>query len=168
MQNDARAFRGILALLTLLRVLASPDVFSAASFFALRGFMVQHSGVLAIGCMSIAMMLSLRPRWPERRLDGLDRMYRLHKWLGIGALVLATTHWLWAKGPKWAVGWGLLGRPERGARPPVDNPVEAFLLGFRGTAEGLGEWAFYGVVALILVALATRIPWRWFRLFQMR
>jgi hypothetical protein len=28
--------------------------------------MVQLSGILAIGCMSVAMILALRPRWPER------------------------------------------------------------------------------------------------------
>ncbi len=32
--------------------------------------------------------------WLERHLDGLDKMYRLHKWLGIGALVVGTVHWL--------------------------------------------------------------------------
>ena len=35
------------------------------------------------------MMLSLRPRWPEVTLGGLDKIYRLHKWLGIGVLGLA-------------------------------------------------------------------------------
>jgi len=33
-------------------------------------------------------------------------MYRLHKWLGLTAFVVSVTHWLWAQGPKWAVGWG--------------------------------------------------------------
>jgi predicted ferric reductase len=59
-------------------------------------------------CMSIAMILALRPRWPEPSIGGLDKMYRLHKWLGIGGLVFAILHWLWSQGPKWAVGLGSL------------------------------------------------------------
>ena len=60
---------------------------------------VQLTGILAIGCMSLAMLLALRPRWLEGWLGGLDKMYRLHKWLGIGALVLSVLHWLVTKGP---------------------------------------------------------------------
>ncbi|MFV8096512.1 ferric reductase-like transmembrane domain-containing protein, partial [Enterobacter cloacae complex sp.6730737] len=86
---------------------------------------VQYTGVIAMVAMSVAMMLALRPRWPERWMGGLDKMYRLHKWLGVTALVVAVVHWLWAQGPKWAVGRGLLERPVRGARPPIANPVEA-------------------------------------------
>jgi predicted ferric reductase len=49
-------------------------------------------------------------------LNGLDKMYRLHKWLGIAALAAATVHWLWAQGTKWAVGWGWLTRPAQAPR----------------------------------------------------
>ncbi len=54
---------------------------------------MQYSGVLGIGAMSVAMMLVLRPQWLEPPLDGLDKMYRLHKWLGITALVVGIVHW---------------------------------------------------------------------------
>jgi len=156
------AFWGSLALLAGLWLLADPFALQAGGFFALRGSMVQLSGVLAMGCMSLAMILALRPHWPERWLGGLDKMYRLHKWLGIGGLVLAVTHWLWSQGPKWAVGLGWLERPARGARPAVDNVLEQFLLTQRGTAEGIGEWAFYAAVLLIVVALVRFIPYRIF------
>ncbi|MCA8927659.1 MAG: ferric reductase-like transmembrane domain-containing protein [Alphaproteobacteria bacterium] len=125
--------------------------------------MIQVTGVMAMGAMGLAMILSLRPKWPEARLGGLDKIYRLHKWLGIGALTLAVVHWLWSEVPKWAVGLGLLARPQRGPRPQIDDPVQAFLGSLRGTAEGLGEWAFYAVVLLLLIALIHLIPYRWFR-----
>lgn len=162
MQNLKRTFWGTLGVLVLLWLIAEPSVFQSAAFFALRGAMVQLSGILAIGCMSVAMILALRPRWPESWLGGLDKMYRLHKWLGITALVIAIIHWLWANGPKWAVGWGLLERPTRGARPPIQNPVEALFVDLRGSAEGLGEWAFYGTVVLIALALIQYFPYRLF------
>ena len=91
-------------------------------------------------------------------------MYRLHKWLGIGALVLAVAHWLWARGPKWAVGWGWLQRPARGGAGPGFEPtgLQAVLRGWRHTAEGLGEWAFYAAAVLIALALIKRFPYRLF------
>lgn len=53
-------------------------------------------------------------------------------------------------------------RPVRGARPPIENTVEAFFAGFRGTAEGVGEWAFYASVLLIVLALIKQFPYRFF------
>ncbi len=162
MQNLKRAFWSTLAILVLLWLVAEPHPFGSGSFFPLRERMVQLSGVLAIGCMSAAMILALRPRWPEAWLGGLDKMYRLHKWFGIAALVTAIVHWLWANGPKWGVGWGLMARPQRGARPVIENPIERFFAGLHGPAEGLGEWAFYGAVVLIALALIQSFPYRLF------
>lgn len=162
MQNFKRAFWATLTVLVLLWLIAEPAIFQSATFFALRGAMVQLSGIAAIGCMSVAMMLALRPRWPERWLGGLDKIYRLHKWLGIAALVIAIVHWLWSEAPKWAVGWGLLVRPARGPRPAIENSIEAFLATLRGPAEGLGEWAFYATVVLIALALIRYFPYRLF------
>src|SRR3546814_10612587 len=88
------------ALVTGVQTCALPILFRSSGFFAIRSAAVQYSGALAIACMSVAMMLAIRPRWPEHGLGGLDKMYRLHKWLGIAALVTAIAHWLWAQGPK--------------------------------------------------------------------
>ncbi|WP_038971795.1 ferredoxin reductase family protein [Bradyrhizobium genomosp. III] len=162
MEKLKRVFWGGLAVLVLLWLIAEPQPFGPGPFFPLRERMVQLSGVLAIVCMSMAMILALRPRWPEAWLGGLDKMYRLHKWLGIAALVTAIIHWLWANAPKWAVGWGLLTRPQRGERPTIENPIVAFLAGLHGPAEGLGEWAFYGAVVLIALALIQMFPYRLF------
>lgn len=46
----------------------------------------------------------------------------------------------------------------RAARPIIDNLVEAFFAGLHGPAEGLGEWAFYGAVVLIALALVQWFP----------
>ena len=155
-------FWGLLAALTILWVAADPFALTGTGFFAFRSGMVQITGILAMGCMTAAMILALRPRWPERWFGGLDKMYRLHKWLGIGGLVLAVLHWLWSQGPKWAVGYGWLTRPPRGPRPVPGSDIEGVLRGLRGTAEDIGEWAFYAAVLLIAVALIQRIPYRIF------
>ena len=86
------AFWGALALLAGLRLLADPFALQLSGFFPLSNAMVQLSAILAIGSMSVAMILTLRPGWPERWLGSLDKMYRLHQLLGIGGLVLAVTH----------------------------------------------------------------------------
>jgi predicted ferric reductase len=50
----------------------------------------QISGILAIGLMAASGILSARPVWLEPYLDGLDKMYRLHKWLAFRALLWAS------------------------------------------------------------------------------
>lgn len=162
MQKIKISLWGLLALLTVLWLVAESSVFQWTGYFAFRASMLQHSGVIAMGCMSVAMILALRPRWPEKWFGGLDKMYRLHKWLGIASLVFAIIHWLWAQGTKWAVGWGWLDRPRRGPRPVPENLVEPLFQSLRGAAEGVGEWAFYAAVLLIALALLERFPYRLF------
>ena len=52
------------------------------------------TGVASFALMSLIMLLAVRPVWLEKPLDGLDRMYRLHKWAGILAIVLGLLHYL--------------------------------------------------------------------------
>ena len=160
MKSIRVAFAAFFLLLTALWLLADTLAPSPFTYFSFRSVFVQYTGVLAIGAMSFAMVLAARPKWMEPWLDGLDKMYRLHKWLGISALVVGLVHWWWAKGTKWMVGWGWLARPERqprGQRPDL-GAIEAWLRTQRGLAEGLGEWAFYAAVVLIVLALWKRFP----------
>ncbi|MEE4464604.1 ferric reductase-like transmembrane domain-containing protein, partial [Azotobacter chroococcum] len=132
-------------------------------FFALRRAMVNYTGILAVGAMSVGIFLAVRPAVLESFLGGLDKGYRLHKWLGIAALALSVLHWLWVKAPKWMVGWGWLERPVRKAASGEEpGALLGFLRSQRGLAEELGEWAFYAAVALILLALFKRFPYRYF------
>jgi predicted ferric reductase len=131
--------------------------------FAWRAVLMQYSGVLGIGVMSLAMLLALRPVRLEPALGGLDKMYRLHKWLGIAGLVLSVSHWLMAQGPKWLVDLGWLTRPARGPRPVLlPGSVQQLLASQHGWAEGVGEWAFYAAVLLMVLALIKRFPYRYF------
>ena len=107
-------------------------------------------------------MLAARPVWLEPALGGLDKMYRLHKWLGITALVTAILHWSWTQAPKWLVGMGWLQRSARPRTAPPTDPLLTFWQSQRGLAENAGEWAFYAVVVLIALALVKRFPYRLF------
>ena len=157
------SFLTILLLLTALWLAADTLLPEPFTYFSFRTVFMQYSGVIGIGLMSVAMLLALRPKWLEPHLDGLDKMYRLHKWLGIAALVVAIVHWWWAKGTKWMVGWGWLEKP---ARKPVTGEtlgaIEGWLRSQRGFAESVGEWALYAAVVLIVLALIKRFPYHWF------
>lgn len=163
MKRINAAFLAILLLLTVLWLAADTLAPAPFTYFSFRTVFVQYSGVLGIGLMSIAMLLALRPKWLEPHLDGLDKMYRLHKWLGIGALAVSVLHWWWAKGTKWMVGWGWLEKPAR--KPDAGETLgalEGWLRSQRGLAESVGEWAFYAAAVLIVLALVKRFPYHWF------
>ena len=162
MKAIQRTWAGCVLLLTALWLLAEPALPQPVPFMALRNALVTYTGVLAIGAMSLALLLATRPVVVEPALGGLDKMYRLHKWLGITALVLAVAHWGWTQAPKWLAGLGWLQRSARLHRGPPDGALEQLLRSQRGLAEGLGEWAFYAAVVLLVLALARRFPYRLF------
>jgi predicted ferric reductase len=160
MRHIKLALFAILALMSVLWVAAEPEMFQSRGFFAVRAAAVQYIGVLAIAAMSVAMMLALRPR-----AGGAASTRCIASTNGSASPRSSSpwVHWLWAQGPKWAVGWGPLERPVRGgARPALANPVEALFSSLRGTAGGIGEWAFYAAAVLIALALICAFPYRWF------
>ncbi len=164
MRNIKLGLWGLLIGLSGLWLLADTFLPEPLAFFAIRQRMVQYSGVIGIGVMSVAMILATRPKWLEPYLGGLDKTYRLHKWLGIAGLVMAIFHWAWATGPKYALALGLLERPKRPPRPDDETLgwLEQTFRDLRGPAEFVGEWAFYAVVLLIALALIKRFPYRLF------
>ena len=102
--------------LSMIWLLADPALFSGPDPASLHLSLLNYTGVLAIGMMSIAMILALRIGRINAWLGGLDKAYRLHKWLGIASLVAATFHWLLFKLPQWVLDWGALEPPAPPAR----------------------------------------------------
>lgn len=163
MNQIKTALVAFMAALTGLWLLADTFWPEPLTYFSFRSVFVQYTGVVAIGAMSLATLLAVRPVSLEPHLGGLDKMYRLHKWLGITALVVGLLHWWWAKGTKWMVGWGWLTRPERrSGGEQVYGPIESWLRSQRGFAEFVGEWTFYAAVLLIALALWKRFPYHLF------
>lgn len=157
------ALLAILLLPAILWLAADTLAPSPFTYFSFRTVFTQFTGIVGMTLMSVAMLLALRPKWLEPHLDGLDKMYRLHKWLGISALIVGVLHWWWAKGTKWMVGWGWLVKPaKKGGGNDHLGMIEAWLRSQRGFAESIGEWAFYAAVALIVLALVKRFPYHWF------
>jgi predicted ferric reductase len=164
MKNIRLAFLALLVGLALLSLFADGVWGRPYDFRAFQLSMINLTGILAIGCMSAGMFLAIRPTSVEPFLGGLDKTYRLHKWLGISALVLSTLHWLWVKAPGWLVRLGWMQRPSRKLVASGDTlSAVAHLVGnYRGLAASIGEWAFYAAVPLIIIALLKRFPYRYF------
>lgn len=162
MLNIQRIFIIFITVLSLLWLAANPVDLSEASFFGIRHAMMNYTGILAIAMMSIGMILAMRWSPIDAIAGGLDKSYRLHKWLGIGGLVLSVTHYLWANVPKWMVGLGLLERPQRHRPTEETDAITAFFNSQHGIAESIGEWTFYAVVILLTIALVKKIPYRLF------
>lgn len=93
-------------------------------------------GAASIAAMSLALFLSIRPRWLEPLFGGLDRMYGAHKWLGITALVLMLAH--------------------NTIEPQLEDVVRETRLG--EFASDVGEIAFNGFIGLILISWLKRLP----------
>ena len=168
MRTIRRVFWTFLLLLSAAWWLSDPTpLANLTHVFAWRAVLLQYTGVLAIGVMALALVLAVRPVVFEPWLGGLDKMYRLHKWLGITALTLSVAHWLLAVLPGQLVGLGWLRRQAYSASPlraemPALEWLQQALRGQRGMAVMVGEWAFYLAVLMILLALVRTFPYRYF------
>lgn len=105
---------GGLAVVVALWLAPHAQILFLREVFAMRHEWVFLTGLVAFAAMAGAVTLSMRPVSVEPPMGGLDKIYHLHKWLGVIAVAVAVLHWLWIKAPKWAAGWGWIVRPPRG------------------------------------------------------
>ena len=149
---------GLCALLPLAAwFLATPADLGAAGFWAWRGEGIYASGLMAYAAFTCCLLLAARTRWLEQRLGGLDKNYRLHKWLGASGAALVFAHWMLKIVPKSLLKSGWLERPGRGPK------AEQWLHFLHGPAKDIGEWMAYLILALALIALVRLVPYHWFR-----
>ncbi len=93
-------------------------------------------GAAAVVAMAQTLILAARPPLLEPLFGGLDRMYLVHKWLGIGAAVLMILHQL--------------------IEPDFGRTVRETGLGELG--EEAGELAFNALLALVAISWFRRLP----------
>jgi predicted ferric reductase len=97
----------------------------------------QYIGSVALILMGISQLLATRWAGLETVFGGLDRIYVLHKWLGIGAIAAVLLH----------------------------DAIDADVAGIgRETvltdiAETLGEISLYGLLILVVLSIATFVPY---------
>jgi predicted ferric reductase len=93
-------------------------------------------GAAAVVAMAQTLILAARPPLVEPLFGGLDRMYRVHKWLGISAMILMILH--------------------QQIEPDFERVVRETSLGELG--EEAGELAFNALLALVAVSWFRRLP----------
>lgn len=107
----------------------------------------QYLGSIALVVMGISQLLATRGRWLEAVFGGLDRIYVLHKWLGISAMAMILVH--------------------DTVDAEIDGKGPETLLTDLG--ETLGEISLYGLLILVTISLVTFIPyhlWHWTHRFM--
>lgn len=105
----------------------------------------QYIGSVSIIAMAISMMLSTRIMGLEPVFGGLDRIYVIHKWLGILAVVTILIH------------------------DTVDAELQGRETFLTDLGETLGEVSLYGILILVVITIVTFIPyhlWLWTHKFM--
>ncbi|MGY0615441.1 ferredoxin reductase family protein [Vibrio sp. FJH11] len=159
---------GIVAALSLLWFMSEPELLSSTQFFYWRSALIQYSGVVSLALMSIAIVLALRLPVIEQWVNGMDKAYRVHKWLGISGVSLGVVHWLLYQVPKWLVQSGVLDKPVKhtGAGPAGANLTgwDAWIVDLRDVGLSLGEWGFYLLLVLFVISLWSVVKYKPFKL----
>ena len=118
-----------LVILNVLVWLAFPPVNDGRPNFV-RQYAGEIIGANNIVLMAVSLFLSTRPKWAEQFFGGLDKMYMTHRRTGTAAFLLIFAHVLTV--PITLTGWSL--------------------------GNYLAVIAFTGIVTIVLVTLAPRIP----------
>ncbi len=148
--------------LTLLWLDADRVWLTGYSFNQTRLSLLNYSGIIAMGMLAVSLLLALRSTATEPYVGGLDKSYRLHKWLGVGALVMIVFHWLWVLKPSWLVALITKTEPLRATGEARSLLAPTLFRSAQGAAIGTGNVAFYAAVILIVLALVKWVPYRQF------
>ena len=107
-----------------------------------EGITSQYFGTVSLILMGITQLVATRVNGIESLFGSLDRVYVLHKWLGVGALVTAFLH----------------------EQLDAEAGNIALIRNLNDLAEQIGEISYNGLLILILISLINIIPykyWKW-------
>ena len=107
----------------------------------------QYLGSAALIAMGIVQFLATRAKGIELIFGSMDRIYVLHKWLAVGALVAAALH------------------------DTIDADIDGVGVEtiLTDTAESFGEVGYYGLLILGVITVITFVPyhyWKWSHRFM--
>lgn len=101
-------------------------------------------GTVAVVLMTWSFVLAVRLRWLEPLFGGLDRMYAVHRWVGVlsmGAMLLHVR-----------------------LEPEVEGGFDGVLATFEDAATDSAEVAEVAFYVLVAISLVRWLPYRWWRL----
>ena len=156
-------FLFLMVLGTALYWISLNDIERTITPWGLRKSLLYYTGVMSFAAMTVGVILAMRLRMVERWLGGLDKHYRLHKWLGISAALFALGHWL-TKKYKWLIELGVYDRKDFATPSGTVGffQHDNFFEPLEDLAQDFGEWALYALLVLAVLALWKRFPYRYF------
>ena len=154
-------FNQIMSLATLYAIVIyvmSLHGIEGTGFWWYRKAVVLFTGILAFVLMSMCMIFTIRSHTLEKLSGGLDKMMYFHKWLAINSFIIAIIHWISSQGIKFLFLSGIFNFPPRTANPHgVSTGLS--LAQLTTPAKLLGEYSFYFIIAFVLSALLSKIPY---------
>ncbi|WP_211686014.1 ferric reductase-like transmembrane domain-containing protein [Moritella sp. 24] len=151
-----------IVLVTLLVPISALQVGAAtlewSKFWQIRTYLVNYSGIVSMILMSMCITLSVK-HWPlERWLGGLDKQYRLHKYLGISAVFSVLFHWMSFLSDDFAMDLGYV------AAKDETYPFWKLIDSLGDPAQLIGEFGFYFSAAFVLIAWIKKFKHNVFQL----
>jgi predicted ferric reductase len=147
--------------LTVLWVAADPVVLGRHPFSQLQFPLINYTGIVAMGMLSVSLLLALRSVALEPYVGGLDKSYRLHKWLGIVGVLMAIFHWILISAPGLFAA-GAAASQARGGASRLAATGSGLMHNLQGPARSVGQICFYAAVILVVLALIKWFPYRYF------
>ncbi|MBN3564918.1 ferredoxin reductase family protein [Aliamphritea spongicola] len=98
------------------------------------------TGSIALSCMALSVCLAARWRWLDALCGGPDRSYRVHRWLGYGALTGTVLHW-----------------------PLAEDGLEGAVPILADVAGESGEFAAISLLTLAAVSALKLVPYHWWK-----
>lgn len=131
--------RQALGLLTLVALLIIVGLLLPSDLAFIRWF-AAYNAALSMVAMAFAFVLATRLPILERLFGGLDKLYILHRWAGMIAVVTIFLHWML-----------------------VPQPIHYADSTFAGIGSDAGEWATWLLLGLIALTFSGFIPYRYWK-----
>lgn len=129
--------------------------------YPIRKELINVTGVIAFVMMSMIMLLAVRPKWLDQKI-GLDKMYHLHKWAGIWAIIFAGLHYGIKLAKPLLLYFVEQGPKLKGAKPELTG-IAAFLNDYTGVAKIAGEYIVYFLLVVLVLTLWQKFSYKFWR-----
>ena len=135
------------------------ELFTNINIWHYKELSLYLTGSIAIVYMVMSMVLSVRFSIINNYTGGLDKAYKIHKWVGIWAFVSSIVHWFTET-------WFIdickliftLPPKVKGVSTISDFAKQVYHIG-----NDMVEYAFYVFVIVLIVALIKKVPYHIFR-----
>lgn len=135
------------------------ELFTNINIWHYKELSLYLTGSIAIVYMVMSMVLSVRFSIINNYAGGLDKAYKIHKWVGIWAFVSSIVHWFTET---WFIDicklFFTLPPKVKGVSTISDFAKQIYHIG-----NDMVEYAFYVFVIVLVIALIKKVPYHIFR-----